>query len=270
MKFRPMTSPRTPCTTPRGSITSFLPPELNTDSLLTDIKEGEVIDTVNLRQPSDWEEYRMFVDQTGGPASIEEGEGEAVVKSAPIETQYGLNVLWLEKNIALGVDEIYPQGQRVPLTSFHLWPATDAWEDIKSLLESKAWISERDTINLLNEATEIITFWQESHSTGEAREKFPQLFIRGTEQIEGSNMDQSAVGILMADEEGQEGIDTSAIPAISLKSAPGFADLLGGKSWYRDPETEGPWDKESGKWKDVSIQTLEELHKSVPQKTGPK
>eukprot|EP00954_Amorphochlora_amoebiformis_P001462 111621-Amorphochlora_amoeboformis.AAC.1 len=291
MTYRPGVSRRGPCVRPRGSITNFLPASMDYDALTNDLKEGETLDTMALEQPSSWDEYRMFMQETGGPAPPEENQGEKVLETAPVETKYGLNVLWLEKNIALAVDEIYPGNKRIPLTSFHLWPATDAWEDIKGLLETKSWISERDTINVLNDATEIITYWQvlvpfipwisnakreiwklesgrytvlarflpsrpnlsdlirtpqESHTTAEAREKFPEFFIRGTEQSEGNVMEGADVESLMSADGDVKAIDTSAIPRISLKEAAGFEALLASQKWYRDPEAEGPWDADSG------------------------
>jgi len=163
------------------------------------------------------------------------------------------------------VDEIFPGEKRIPLTTFHLWPQTDAWEDLKALMEKKPWIPEREMINVLNQATEVINFWQESHSTAEAKEQFPGMSIFGTEQIEGDSMDGGMIGELMADDvEGAK--DTSAIPRAMLTDSPLHDALLTELPWYRDPNTEGPWDANSGKWKDVSIKTIEDLQKSVPQK----
>jgi hypothetical protein len=102
---------------------------------------------------------------------------------------YALNFLWLEKNIAVAVDQVvtqvrqlskssFPcellllclgqrpcpllsphastntstgsedvvgvmQTQRSPLTEYFFWPRKDAWEELKSCLEGKPWVSER-------------------------------------------------------------------------------------------------------------------------------
>eukprot|EP00472_Partenskyella_glossopodia_P004186 CAMPEP_0197535350 /NCGR_PEP_ID=MMETSP1318-20131121/50241_1 /TAXON_ID=552666 /ORGANISM="Partenskyella glossopodia, Strain RCC365" /LENGTH=327 /DNA_ID=CAMNT_0043092897 /DNA_START=52 /DNA_END=1035 /DNA_ORIENTATION=+ len=241
----------------------FLDLDKDLSVLMNDLREGETVEARELEQPNNWDEYNLFVSQTGGP-KMEESETPEVMETAPIETTYGLNVLWLEKNIAIAVDEIYPGAKRIPLTTFHLWPQTDAWEDIKSLMEQKSWIKERDMINVLNQATEIINFWQDEKTTADAREKFPDVLIRGTEQAEGTVMDLENVdGLEDGDADGAK--DTSAVPRIGLKQAPGFEALFSELSWYRDPELEGPWD-DTGKWKDVSITTLEQLQAAVPQK----
>lgn len=238
----------------------------NTD-LLNDIAEGQTLDE-EAYTPSSWAEYEAFVAETGGPEPMVEGGNDVAMGTAPISTSYGLNVIWLEKNIALAIDEEYPGGKRIPLTNFHLWPQTDAWEELKAILDEREWIGETQTINVLNQATEIINYWQESHSTAEAREKFPDVLIRGTEQVEGSSMDGGAVEAAMV-EEGPKVVDTSAIPRVSIKEAPGFEALMPGLAWYRDPTEEGPWDSDSGVWKDVSIRTIEELQRSVPQRNMP-
>ena len=101
---------------------------------------------------------------------------------------FSLNFLWLEKNIAVAVDQVISevgalcmttcmqvhiiencvsgrmpsslcqedrifcaqmgvwcgmQSQRSPLTEYFFWPRKDAWEELKSCLESKPWVSER-------------------------------------------------------------------------------------------------------------------------------
>nr|AAP79164.1 plastid protein ycf65 [Bigelowiella natans] len=242
----------------------FLNVEDGVDSLIGDLREGETLDGDELRQPSSWDEYKAFVAETGGPSLEDEQAGE-IMETAPVETSYGLNVLWLEKHIALAVDEIYPGNKRIPLTTFHLWPQTDAWEDIKSIMESKSWIAEASTINVLNQATEIINFWQEQHSTADAREKFPDVVLRGTEQAEGTMMDSESVDSLMTVEDGDKSQSYSDIPQITLKQAAGFEELLADTPWYRDPEAEGHGilAQECGR---CLYQNCKDLQASVPSK----
>ena len=95
--------------------------------------------------------------------------------------KFTLKILWLNDNIAFSVDHVIKQGYS-PLTSYFFWPRHDAWSQIKNELESKPWISEDDKIEILNKATEIISYWQENirkKSVAEAQKRFPYLIFYG-------------------------------------------------------------------------------------------
>lgn len=79
----------------------------------------------------------------------------------PLPT-YKLNFLWLGKNIAVAVDQVYARGAQSPLTEYFVWPRRDAWDELRVALEAKPWITDRDRIVLLNRLTEVINFWQET------------------------------------------------------------------------------------------------------------
>lgn len=113
----------------------------------------------------------------------------ANTREAPVDLpKYRLNFMWLEKNIAFGVDYVYSRGNTSPMTDFFFWPRKDAWEDLKTELESKPFISERDKITMLNRLTEVINYWQEPVGTDVgavapsfegARTLFPDCSFRG-------------------------------------------------------------------------------------------
>lgn len=73
-----------------------------------------------------------------------------------------LKFIWMEKNIGLALDQVIPGYGSVPLSPYYFWPRKDAWEELKSKLEEKPWISQKRIIILLNQATDIINLWQQS------------------------------------------------------------------------------------------------------------
>ena len=97
-------------------------------------------------------------------------------------SKFTFKILWLENNVAIAIDHTICKSLS-PLTSYFFWPRNDAWEQLKIELESKPWISEHDRIELLNQATEIINFWQEAgknKSLKQAQERFPLFIFAGS------------------------------------------------------------------------------------------
>ena len=85
-----------------------------------------------------------------------------------------LKFLWLEKSIAVCLDQKIGE-KTTPLTEYFFWPQKDAWEEMKNFLESKPWITQAESVILLNQITEIINFWQEKEPTFINKNDFSSL-----------------------------------------------------------------------------------------------
>lgn len=97
--------------------------------------------------------------------------------------KFVLKFIWLDKTIAVSLDQRIGLNT-TPLSGFYFWPQKDAWEEMKDFLESQPWISQDNSIGLLNIITEVINYWQEMDNLKESkdinlvRKKFPAcLFI---------------------------------------------------------------------------------------------
>lgn len=96
--------------------------------------------------------------------------------------QFTLKVLWLDNNLAIAIDHIIGTTSS-PLTAYFFWPRNDAWEQLKSELDSKPWITEEQKVDLLNKATEIINFWQDkgkNKSINQVQQAFPDFIFAGS------------------------------------------------------------------------------------------
>ena len=78
--------------------------------------------------------------------------------------QLKLKVLWLKNILGLAVDHSVSK-QSYPLTQYYFWPRTEAWDQLKLELDSKPWLPEKEKINTLNLATDIISHWRTNRNT---------------------------------------------------------------------------------------------------------
>lgn len=100
-------------------------------------------------------------------------EGTASNRTERME--HCLNVLWMNKNVAMAVDQVFGEELRSPVTEYFFWPRSDAWEELKAGVEKKPWIPAREMVELLNNLTDIITAWEESPrpTAEEVQRRFP-------------------------------------------------------------------------------------------------
>ncbi|KAF8010210.1 hypothetical protein BT93_J0984 [Corymbia citriodora subsp. variegata] len=96
------------------------------------------------------------------PEVAQDKEKLGVVVKPMNKPRLVLKFIWMEKNIGIALDQMIPGHGTIPLSSYYFWPRKDAWEELKVLLESKPWISQKQMIILLNQATDIINLWQQS------------------------------------------------------------------------------------------------------------
>ncbi len=79
--------------------------------------------------------------------------------SFPIE----LKLVWQEQFLGLSLNQII-YNHSIPMTSYFIWPKTDAWEQLKFELDSKPWLQEAEKVMVLNNITRLMNQWREKRS----------------------------------------------------------------------------------------------------------
>ena len=77
----------------------------------------------------------------------------------PIE----LKLVWQEQFLGLSLNQII-YNHSIPMTSYFIWPKTDAWEQLKFELDSKPWLQEAEKVMVLNNITRLMNQWREKRS----------------------------------------------------------------------------------------------------------
>ncbi|KAL7118580.1 hypothetical protein ACP275_02G011800 [Erythranthe tilingii] len=112
--------------------------------------------------PKKMKQKAMRISASSIMVEEKEKRNEGVV-AAVKKPRLVLKFVWMEKNIGIALNQMIGGGpETVPLSPYYFWPRIDAWEELKFLLESKSWISNKQVVLLLNQATDIINLWQKS------------------------------------------------------------------------------------------------------------
>lgn len=110
-----------------------------------------------------------------------------------MDSKFSLKVVWLENKLGIAVDQLIGKGIS-PLTVYFFWGVNasadsiqgDAWECLKIELDAKHWIPEEERNQILNQATDVINYWQDlrnnsrSATISEAQERFPLIEFTGS------------------------------------------------------------------------------------------
>ena len=75
---------------------------------------------------------------------------------------YIFNIIWGKSYIGLAVDKKLSSRETCPITSFFFWPRENGWELLKDELINKPWMTKDDSIEILNNYTNIINYWLEN------------------------------------------------------------------------------------------------------------
>ena len=73
-----------------------------------------------------------------------------------------LNILWLDTKIGIAIDQLQ-SGEKIPLTKYFFWPKTDAWDQVRSELETKLWVENSKKAEILYSISTILNQWQNSN-----------------------------------------------------------------------------------------------------------
>ena len=90
-----------------------------------------------------------------------------------------LKIFYAPSFLGLAIEQV-KSTYKIPISSYYLWPRTDAWEQIKLELESKPWVKPEEKIKLLNQTASIMNYWRKNrHNTTKKtlNAQFPELLF---------------------------------------------------------------------------------------------
>ena len=72
--------------------------------------------------------------------------------------QLKLKIAWFKNFLGLAIDQVNLD-QRYSLTPYYFWPKTEAWEQLKLELDSKNWLTQKEKLDILKIASNVMEYW---------------------------------------------------------------------------------------------------------------
>ena len=91
-----------------------------------------------------------------------------------VSQQLKLNVIWVKNFLGFAVDQTIEKTS-YPLTSYYIWPRTEAWEQLKLELDSKSWLNAEEKIQILNLVSSIMGYWRQNRDGNTPIKEFPDI-----------------------------------------------------------------------------------------------
>jgi 30S ribosomal protein 3 len=71
-----------------------------------------------------------------------------------------VKVIWSNKFLGIAVDQVKTKQRWCYfLTPYYFWPKTEAWSQLKLELDSKLWLTEKEKIEILQLAGDVMNYW---------------------------------------------------------------------------------------------------------------
>ena len=83
--------------------------------------------------------------------------------------QLKLKIAWFKNFLGLAIDQVNLD-QRYSLTPYYFWPKTEAWEQLKLELDSKSWLTQKEKVNILKIASNVMEYWLSHRNTRTAQD----------------------------------------------------------------------------------------------------
>lgn len=71
-----------------------------------------------------------------------------------------VKIIWTKNFLGIAIDQVNEkQRSYYFLTPYYFWPKTEAWSQLKLELDSKLWLTEKEKIEILQLAGDVMNYW---------------------------------------------------------------------------------------------------------------